>query len=314
MIASKKITALASRAEGRVPRALLLAALVLGVGTAIACSSDEENGSGSGSASGSDGAKFYSDKVHPALTEACAQCHEKAQRGAPIFLGASASASYTAIEGFPGLLAAPSLSPLIQKGVHSGPALTGTQNDLVTQWLTLEVKERKLGSDPGTPKNLRAAFKAFGACMDFNRWKELKLHTIAATNSEGNRGTCRSCHARGEASMWLSGGTDNAQDEDDNAETFVKLRSFPYVQRLVVGRVSADGSFEGVEASRRMIDKGTEAQQLQANSHPRYSLSTELVAALQTYVLETLSNVNAGRCQNVGSPDAGLFEGGIPEL
>ncbi len=298
-------------------KGLVFVALVLGTAAAIACgSSDEENGgasSSSGGAAGSDAKKFFVDKVHQPLSDSCRECHGTASRGAPVFLGPNAEASYTAIEGFPGLLAAPSLSPILQKGVHSGPALTQTQSDLTKQWLELEVKTRKLGSDPGAPKNLRAAFKAFGDCMDYTRWKELGLHKIAAVQAEGNRGECRSCHSRGEASLWVAGGTDDPDDEPDNALTFAKFQQYPYVQRLVVGRVKDDGTFDTIEPARRLIDKGTEAQQLQANSHPRFSLPTELVTALTTYVLETISNVNANRCTGVTAPDAGLIDAALQQ-
>jgi len=297
-------------------RGIAFVAFVLGTAAAIACGSSEEEdggGSGGGGAGGSDGKKFFTEKVHQSLSDSCRECHGTASRGAPVFLGPNAEASYTAIEGFPGLLAAPSFSPIIQKGVHSGPALTQTQSDLATQWLELEVKARKLGSDPGTPKNLRAAFKAFGDCMDYTRWKELKLHTIAVVQAEGNRGQCRSCHSQGEASLWLAGGTDNEQDEPDNALTFHKFQQYPYVQRLVVGRVKDDGTFDTIEPARRLINKGTEAQQLQANSHPRYSLPTELDTALTTYVLETISNVNANRCAGVSAPDAGLIDAALQQ-
>lgn len=286
---------------------VLLGLMVLGTAAGIACGTSDENGSSGGG--GSDGKGFYTSKVHQSLSDTCSGCHATGKAGAPVFFGSSADATYTAIETFPGLVSAPSLSPLMQKGVHSGPALTQTQNDLVTQWLKMEVTARKLTADPGQPKNLRAAFKAFGACMDYARWKELKLHTIAATTTEGNQGQCRSCHNYGQASMWLAGGTDNQNDKKDNIETFLKLREFPYVQRLVVGRVKDDGSFETIEASRRMIDKGTEAQQLQANSHPRFAISSDLATALSSYVLETISNLNANRCQNVTSPDAGTDSG-----
>ncbi|MBX3222140.1 MAG: hypothetical protein KF795_16605 [Labilithrix sp.] len=292
-------------------KGIVLVALVLGTAAAMACGSsdDDENASSSGAAAGgSDAKKFFVEKVHASVSDSCRECHGTASRGAPVFLGPNAEASYTAIEGFPGLLAAPSFSPIVQKGVHSGPALTQTQSDLATQWLNLEVKARKLGADPGVPKNLRAAFKAFGDCMDFAKWTELKLHTIAAVAAEGNRGQCRSCHATGEASLWLSGGTDNPNDESQNAITFTKFREFPYIQRLVVGRVKDDGTFEDIEPARRLIDKGTEAQQLQANSHPRYSLPSDLVTALSSYVLETISNVKANRCTGISSPDAGLLD------
>lgn len=273
--------------------ALLLLMVGLAAVAGWACGSKQDDGSSSAT---SDAEKIYTDKVHPSLAATCKECHATGKNGAPVFLGESAESSYVAIEGFPGLISAPNVSPIVQKGAHSGPALTQTQTDLVTLWLKAEVTSRKLGADPGVPKNLRAAFKAFGACMDFDRWKELKLNTVATTDTENNQGKCYSCHNHGEASMYWS------QDADD---TFAHLREFPYVQRLVVGTVKDDGSFESIEASRRILDKGTEAQQPQSNAHPRFSLSSELAGNLNTYVLETISNMAANRCQNVSQPDAG---------
>lgn len=292
-------------------------AVLLAAGAAIlgfACGGDDEENKASGSPSDAKG--FFEAKVHQSVSESCADCHRDGKNGAPVFLGANAGASYSAIEGFPGLIAAPSFSPIVQKGIHSGPALTATQTDLVTQWLTLEVKGRKLDSDPGVPKNLRAAFKQFGACMDYEGWKAAKLHTLAAMQTE-EEGECRSCHNYGQASLWLSGGTDNPENREgeiENATTFLKMREFPYVQRLVVGRVTDDGTFDGLEPSRRIIDKGTEAQQLLANSHPRYALSAELTLAVTNYVRDTISRMNANQCATASAPDAGLFaEAGAPE-
>lgn len=273
------------------------AALFLAVGfaaaTVWACGSDEEN---AGTTTGSDAQKFYVEKVSASVDSTCAECHKSGKSGAPVFLGANAVASYTAIEGFPGLISAPSFSPIIQKGPHSGPALTATQTELVTQWLKLEVTQRKLNADPGTPKNLRAAFKAFGQCMDYNRWVELKLDTIGAITTENNQGVCISCHNTGMASMWFSA---------DKDETFLKMREFPYVQRLIVGRVNKEGLFDGLEGSRRITLKGTEAQQPQSNSHPRYNLPGDIAGNLDLYVQETVSNLAANRCQNVTVPEAG---------
>jgi len=305
-----------SRSNKRFGKALVVLTVAMSTAVVFACGGDDENsGSSSGKSSsssssgggGGDAKGFFTAKVYQPLAESCNQCHQTGKSGAPVFLGVGAEASYTAIEGFPGLLAAPNFSPLIQKGIHSGPALTGAQNEVVTEWLKLEVVQRKLGADPGTPKNLRAAFKAFGDCMDYARWKELKLHTIASTQADGNAGQCQSCHNYGQGSLWLAGGENPAQ-EADNAVTFLKMKQFPYVQRLVVGRVTQDGAFEGIESSRRLVDKGTEAQQLQANSHPRFALSSDLVAALNSYVLETISNVQANRCTGASAPDAGSYD------
>jgi hypothetical protein len=281
-----------------------------------ACGSSDNSDSG-GTSSGAGG--MFKDQVYPSLSSTCQECHATGKSGAPVFLGATAEISYTAIEGFPGLLAPPSISPLIQKGPHSGPALTDTQNTIVTNWLKAEVTERKLGNDPGVPKNLRAAFKAFGDCMSFARWTELKLNQIALTTTDGNQGECRSCHGRGEASNWLDSNNINANDPADQqllagrndpkaGETFLRMRRFPYVQRLVVGRVNDQGEFDGIEPARRLADKGNEAQQPQSNSHPRYALSTELANNLNQYVLETISNVAANRCSGGDTPDAGLVD------
>jgi hypothetical protein len=267
--------------------------LAMGAAFVWACSSSS---SGDSAGSGSEAKTFFTSKVYPSLNPTCKGCHQGGQRGAPVFIAGGADTTYTAIDGFPGLIATPSLSPIIQKGAHSGPALTSDQNDLVTQWLKLEATERKLSNDPGQPQNLRSAFKAFGACMDYNRFIALKLDTLAKTNTENNQGQCMSCHNFGMASMWLSA---------DGPTTFLKMREFPYVQRLVVGSVTDKGEFSGLQFSRRILDKGTEAQQPQSNSHPRYSFSSELSTNLTTFVNETISNLSAGRCQNVTTPDAG---------
>jgi mono/diheme cytochrome c family protein len=275
---------------------------VLCAAAAWACGSSD---GGDGSSGGSSGQQMFADKVYPSLSTTCQECHATGKSGAPVFLGNNADVSYTAIDGFPGLIAPPSVSPLMQKGPHSGPALTDQQQQIVSDWLKQETIDRKLGLDPGVPKNLRAAFKAFGTCMDYSRWKALKLHTIAATTTENNQGTCVSCHNTGMASMWASGGTDNQGDEEGNAEMFLKLRKFPYVQRLVVGSVNNQGEFDSIQSARRIMDKGNEAQQPQANSHPRFALTQELSDNLNQFVLETISNVAANRCTMVELPDAG---------
>ena len=138
-------------------------------------------------------------------------------------------------------------------------------------------------------------FKAFGQCMDYNEWLQLGLDKIPDTDTEDS-GQCRSCHIQGQASLWLS---------DDKADTFLHFTQFPYVQRLAVGSVNASGAFDSLQNSRRMIDKGTEAQQANANSHPRFALSPTVQANITQFVNDTLSNMNAGRCDSAVHPDGG---------
>lgn len=274
---------------------LVLAASVMACG-----SSKDGGGGGSSGDGGSANAKQeFLDKVYPSIQPTCAKCHASGDRGAPVFLAANGDGSYNALEGSPGLIAAPTSSPLIQHGLHSGPALTDDQATIVTQWLTDEANARNLGGDTGKPPNLRAAFKAFGDCMDYDQWVALKLDTIAQTQTDGS-GQCKSCHNAGQADVWLS---------NDPIESFQHFTKFPFVQRLVVGTVTASGSFDTITNSRRLIDKGTEAQQPQSNSHPRFSLPSDVAANLTQYVEDTISNMNANRCQSVHRPDAGADGG-----
>ena len=279
-------------------RILTLLAAMGTAGLASCGSGDEGAESHSTEPKTPDGAaarQFFIDKVYPSAEPTCAKCHSTGERGAPIFLASGGPASYTAVDGVPGLIADPSSSPLVQKGLHSGPALTSDQGDLITQWLKMEVSARGLSGASGKPPNLRAAFKAFGQCMDYNEWLALKIDALATIDTE-NQGQCRSCHLAGQASLWLS---------DNKVETFTKFSQFPYVQRLVVGSVNNSGAFDTLENSRRIMEKGTETQQVNANSHPRFSLSPAMMSNISTFVNNTLSNMAAGRCQNVKQPGDG---------
>jgi hypothetical protein len=283
--------------SARVHVAAILA--IMGTAGMLACGSDsggspppDPNASGADTAAAK---AFFVSKVYPSIEPTCSKCHSTGEHGAPIFLASGGDSSYTAVEGDTGLIADPNTSPLIQHGLHSGPALTSDQGDLVTQWLNMEVTARKLSGNTGKPANLRAAFKAFGACMDYTEWQALGLDALPQTNTE-NQGQCVSCHVAGQASLWL--GT-------NKEETFLKFTQFPYIQRLVVGSVNASGAFDSLQNSRRLMDKGTEAQQVNANSHPRFALSPTVMANITQFVSDTMSNMNAGRCQGVKQPDAG---------
>lgn len=295
---------------------LALSAAVLGTALLASCSSDDENGAGGTGptpAGGTEeGHKYFNANVYPQLEAACAKCHASGDRGAPIFLGASADASYTAIAGTDGYIAHPSQSPLIQKGLHSGPALSESQNEVTAKWLEMEATARGLQPNK-RPPNLRAAFQAFGDCMDYNKWVSLGLNRIPEVACEGNRGQCKSCHLSGQASTWLD--YDPADPNGSSVLTFNRMRKFPYVQRLVVGRVNASGAFDGLEASRRLAQKGREESQELANNHPRYSLpsaqpigngkTADLVRNLDDFVNETIDRMNAQDCANVSYGDAG---------
>ncbi len=291
-------------ARSRVLSSVTLVAAVLGaagVSLMVACGGDDEAPPSATAAA----EQYFSTKVYPELSKNCGSCHTTGKSGAPIFLADNAAGSYKAIAETPGYISAPTASPVAQKGLHSGPALTTDQGDLVTEWLNQEVEARKLDKGSNKPPNLRAAFTAFGECMSYKVWRQLNLDKIATVVTAN--GACISCHANGQGSLKLTA---------NPGETFTALSQFPYVQRLVTGTVTNSGSFSGLEPAQRILQKGIEQREANANPHPSYTLSyvkvgdqyVDLAANLRTYVNGTLSRMSERKCEGdqPPPPDGGL--------
>lgn len=274
----------------RTKLALAVGTIGIAVGASVGC----------GSSGGDAGSKaFFTSKVYPAVEPTCAGCHATGKDGAPVWLADNPDGSYTAVQQMTGLVAPPSISPLIQHGAHVGPALTDVQTSLVSQWLVMEV-----GPDTTqlAPTDLRDSFARFGQCMDYGEWVSLGLDNIAQTGTSG-AAHCTSCHNEGLASVFLN---------DDPAATFTHLTKFPFVERLVTGTVNDQGQFAGIVDARRFIDKGVDSAQLNANNHPTFNLGegtgvepVTLQANLTKFVSDTLNKVNQGDpCTSAMKPDA----------
>ena len=164
-------------------------------------------------------------------------------------------------------------------------------------------------SDNAAPTNLRDAFKRFGECMDYNEWVTGGLDHIAKTSSSGGA-ACTSCHNAGTASVYLN--------EQDPGGTFTHFTQFPYVERLVTGTVNDQGQFDTLVDARRLIDKGTDPRQINANNHPLFNLGDNsgvdpltLQTNLTNFVSNTLNKMRRiNGCSAVVKPDAGAGDGG----
>jgi hypothetical protein len=266
-------------------------ALLVAVATASCGSSEDE---------GNDAKANFVSKVYPQIDGSCSSCHATGKQGAPIFMADNAEGSYNAIKATPGYVAPPTMSPLVQKGLHSGPKLTELQEKFVSDWLILEPEGGR--GDTSKPTNLRAAFKLFGQCMDYTEWTQLGLNKMAQSVSA--LGACTSCHSEGFASVWLS---------NDPAETFSKMGQFPYVQRLVTGNVDDKGHFQRIVDAERLITKGKERPR-NGNHHPAFDLGAgingvvpaEMQQNLRTFVSNTINKMyRINGCASVVKPDAG---------
>lgn len=241
---------------------------------------------------GSNAQAMFESTVFPAIATDCGSCHATGDMGAPVFLASSAAASYTAITSYtPTLIAVPENSNLILHGVHTGPALTPTQEGVVSAWLQAEADERGLvGGGGGNPigKTLDQALDEFANCMDLTEW-EANMSNLPRADT-ANAGECSGCHTSGDGGAFLSL---NVQ------ETFDMNKQFPYIKRLVTGTVDSNGAFADLLPSNRFINKGLEAQSCDAqtqNCHPVFNLPPGIKTGIETVVNNTLERWHNNQC------------------
>jgi hypothetical protein len=125
---------------------------------------------------------------------------------------------------------------------------------------------------------------------------------FSQTDSEG---PCNGCHSTGQGSAWLSAAP---------RETFEKSKQFPFIQKLVVGKLDARGSFETLQPSKRFESKANEICPPESTScHPRFGLAPNIIEAIDGFVSTTLQNLATGTCASgivVPVADAGPKDAG----
>lgn len=246
--------------------------------------------------------EFYVSRVHPAAGT-CVGCHSGG--GAPQFMAQDPEASYAALEKTVGLISAPKNSPLVQY-IHKDPAIVigPEQRSVVSQWLSLEATARGLEGAIPKAKTVTEAYQQFADCMNFDVWTYYRMGDLAF-NQTDTEGPCLGCHSSGQGSAWLSAGS---------RETFDRSKQFPYIQKLVVGRLNDKGSFESLAPSNRFAEKANEVCPPESTScHPRFGLSPNVADGIKNYVNATLQNLATGQCQNgivVPQSDGGVKDAG----
>ena len=271
-------------------RAFLSVSSVVAVWAAVttACSdSADESGPSQNEEEREKAHAYYVERVHNAIGS-CIGCHSGAS--GPRFMAADAETSYTALERAVGLIAAPKNSPLVQY-IHKDPAIvvSAEQRSVMTQWLSLEATARNLEGAVEKPKTVTEAYKQFADCMNFDVWTYYRMGDLpfAQTDMEG---PCMGCHSTGQGSAWLSAAP---------RETFEKSRQFPFIQKLVVGKLDDNGSFESLQPSKRFAAKADEICPPESTScHPRFGLAPNIRDAIDGFVDTTLQNLATGTCSN----------------
>jgi hypothetical protein len=247
----------------------LITAIVLSL-VAVACSGSTETGGSTGGAGGGGGdgpaltpREFFIKEVFPELGKNCAICHAPGDECAPPFMRTTAEGSYDELRAFGGLVVHAENSNLIHYGAHTGPALTATLEELVTEWLKLERPE------PPSGKTQLQALDEFGPCMTQPNFTSTGFYKLAYQQTDA--GPCGSCHKTGEAGTWLG---------FNQGEMFERNQERPWIKRLVKATFDGDGNFVDLVASTRLIDK---VEVNCGSPHPSASVYDENVIAISEY-------------------------------
>lgn len=289
----------------RTVRAFLAVSSVVAVWAAVTtgCSNSSETKTSSPEDDDRDKARqYYIDRVHNTIAS-CIGCH--AGTSGPRFMAANAEESYKLLERAVGLIAAPKNSPLVQY-VHKDGAIVVTpeQRSVLTQWLGFEATARKLEGAIEKPKTVTEAYKQFADCMNYDVWSYYRMNDLAFAQTD-LEGPCMGCHSTGQGSAWLSAAP---------RETFEQNKKFPFIQKLVVGKLDERGSFESLQPSKRFAAKADEICPPESTScHPRFGLAPNIRDAVDGFVDTTLQNLATGTCANgivVPQTDAGVLDAG----
>jgi len=276
-----------------------------------------------GSGSNLPAKQFYIQKVHPAFDLTCTWCHAAAEAGqeppggAPQWLSLDPEQAYANIEAYEGLIAHPSNSLIILQGEHMGPALVPKQEQLVREWLLLEVKERAL-PDPENPSTgsgsapavtAEEALGQFAGCMTIENYQLTEMYLVAHQQTVGY-GVCRGCHNTGWAGTFL---------DDDQNLTFEMNKQRPYLLKLVTAEVQ-DGAFVDLVQSNRFKMKGSEVCSYLEDAdpandiycHPKFILNPDVSAAVDNFFQATYDAWKSGACSPQDGEGAGGAGGGTP--
>jgi hypothetical protein len=283
--------------------------VIAGAAATAACSdSDSDSNSNVKEDEGREKAHvYYVQRVHPAISS-CVGCHSVAGTPAAYIMRTEAEASYAALEKAVGLVAAPKTSPLLVYQ-HKDTTIRHTpdQRAIITQWLGFEATARNLEGAIPQARTVTDAYKAFADCMNFDVWTFYRMGDLAFSQTDMD-GPCMGCHSSGQGSAWLSAAS---------RETFEKMKQFPYIQKLIVGKLDITGSFEDMTPSKRFAVKSEEICPPESTScHPRFGLAPEIRDSIDGFVATTIQNLATGTCSSgivvpidAGTPDAG--EGGV---
>lgn len=249
-------------------------------------------GSTTSSGGGTDPQAFFDANVKPILAQACASCHADNPNdatGGPDFLGLTEADYYESLLAESRFVnSAPETSYLLTKGLHTGPAFSATQYDVVLEWLELEAAAISNGGggvfEGPTGEEL---IQQFSDCMTLDDWVATGMQTVA-TQPTLNGIPCSSCHQSGTGGNYMTNPNTQASIE----EGFYKMQPRPFVERLVTYEVVT--SENGNQHAELVQSYGWAEKGNGGSDHPKY-VFTEQQPKVDEWFSITMANCFPGQ-------------------
>ncbi len=255
------------------------------------------------------GKDYFIANVYPFLQSGCASCHVGGANGAPMWMAATADASYS-LQFTYGFVNTNSM--ILTKGAHGGSTsnvLTAAQKNTYMTWVNQETKDGGTKAQPNV-------FEGLAKCIDQTKFDAIQLgqlRTIQRTtnnntnnvtpwNENANRCTgcnqaaCRDCHSADAASGFINAyGNNNFPATHTFEQT--KLSNPAYLQHYF----GTDATGNPI-ASHGLEAKATATSKAPAYSHPYFTLTTAQVTAIQAFVDDAITKYKAGTCTGSATP------------
>ena len=203
-------------------------------------------------------------------------------------------------------------------GSSSGSTATGSSSGAATGSSTTGSSSGATGADASTPVveagppplTLQEALTQFASCMSYTAFTDSSANGASAADVAKSQttqyGDCNACHNAGDGGFWASYGT--VQGQDMTKMMFTETQQFPYITKWVTGTVDTNGNFKDLAPSNAIADQAALASQCMQGTpcHPKFQLDPNVVAAINTFVTNTITAWHNGTCNQTTPPaDAG---------
>jgi len=250
----------------------------------------------------SKGKQQFASTIAPWVESQCGGCHAPGGIGTPTWVrpgdpGATYDLIY--LNGY-----ATATSRIVTKGIHAGgsaPELSAANKTAWAEWIAVETAD-------GAATSQQSVLEKIGTCFDKSKFDAIgfgNLRTIRRTRDNNpnqqseNADTCtgcdnvpcRTCHAADDATGFIMAIGNPVFDESYTFEQSKRL-SPPFIRQYVATTPTGEPVFNPALQAKSSHTINV----ARAYSHPMYSLSSTMQAAIKAFVEDAIAKHKLGIC------------------